>query len=520
MPPKKVYSQISRLFIFITLFLLCFIFEKNFSAPPAPSGPQSVTAGNETDLDVEKTYRDARFSIIVDYLNKKEYAKLSLREKLLLIESQARTARGPLALERMKAILTTHNPTAEVLTTAAILYTSLGRLFEARTFVNRALAKDKNSPRALLAQAMLHLYFQQYAEAEKSCRELIAKNPGWAAANLYLFAGIEIYKGARNAQKLKEMYDLLAKKNKKSGKRYYQNFKANARILKKALKGKLFDVAASADRVTIPFANHPLDNEKKTILLKIKNKSFRVLLDTGNAVGWYIYSRELSELVKAVRGGRAFTRIAIEDTHLEGSHIYCKTVDFGSFKMNHLAGQFVAKPHPDFYDANLNPVFIRSRVISLDFINQQMILSSKEKFDREFASRQGVSQAKLPWYGYERAFVPAAVSGSPGLTMIETGAEDIAIKLDFARKLRLPLKPEKRYLANGKVFQFHKIQVKVSVDKFAFERQNAEVWPLNRIFNPISGLTADVVIGPAALDKNFIVSFDPFEKKVILEFKH
>jgi hypothetical protein len=318
--------------------------------------------------------------------------------------------------------------------------------------------------------------------------------------------------------KLKEVYDLLAQKHKKNDKRYYQNFIANSRFLKKALKGTLFDVETTADRVTVPFAGQTGSDDKKTILLNIKDKPYRVLLDTGNAVGWFVYSSELKEAVKVVRGGRAFTRMGIEDASLEGYHIYCKRIDFGNVTLSHLAGQFLAKPHPDFYDANLNPLFIRNRVVTLDFIRQEMVLTTKERFEKELTARQGVTLARLPWYGYERAFVPVVVAGTSGLGMIETGAEDIAVKLDFARRLGLPLKPQNRYLANGKVFQYHKTTVNVSVDKFTFQREGAEVWPLDRIYNPITGLTADVVIGPSALQGKFAVSFDPFEKKVILEY--
>jgi tetratricopeptide (TPR) repeat protein len=469
-------------------------------------------------LDIEKAYRDARFPILAEHLNKKDYTKLSTREKLLLIECSARTAQGPLVLEKMKAILAGQKTTGEILTTAGILSTSLGRLAEAGAFIKQALTMDPNSPRALLAQAMLHLYYQKYSEAETCAAKLVEHNPGWQETNLYLFAGLEIYKGSRNPQKLKEVYDLLARKNKKSDKRYYQNFKANSRFLKKAKKGGLFDIETLSDRVVVPFADPSLgDNDKKTIHLKVKGKTFKVLLDTGNAVGWFIYSRELRELLKTVKGGRAFTRMGIEDSTLEGCHIFCESIDFGDFIMARLAGQFLAKPHPDFYDANLNPLFIRGRVITLDFIKQQMVLTTKKRFDTELSTRQGLDIVKLPWYGYERAFVPVRVFGAAGLAMIETGAEDISLKLDFAQALKLPLKKQDRYLANGKVFHFFKTPVSLSAGTFFFRRRSAEVWPLNRIYNPVTGMTADVMIGPAAWQGKFILSFDPFDRKVILE---
>ncbi|MCK5057815.1 MAG: aspartyl protease family protein [Candidatus Aminicenantes bacterium] len=515
--PQK--NRCSILFIiFIVLFVNCAGFGRCFSSPlPGDEKQPGTTAGG--NIDVEKTYKDARFSFLAEHLNKKDYSKLLLREKLLLIECLSRTAQGPLAKEKMKTILREQPAAADILTTAGILYTALGQLVKANLYIKRALTIDENFPAALLARAMLHLYFQRYREAETCCEKLVEKNPGWKETYLFLFAGLEIYKGSRNPVKLKEMYDLLAKKNKKNDKISYQNFKATSRFLKKALKGTLFDVETAADRVTVPFAGQTGSDDKKTILLNFKDRCFRVLLDTGNAVGWFIYSSELRDRVKVVRGGKAFTRIGIEDTSLEGHHIYCKRIDFGNFTMSHVAGQFLVKPHPDFYDANLNPLFIRNRVVTLDFIRQEMVLTTKERFEKELAGRrQGVTYARLPWYGYECAYVPVNVGGTPGLAMIETGAEDIALKLDFARELGLPLKPQNRYFANGKVFQYHKTPVSLSIDKFTFRRENAEVWPLNRIYNPITGLTAHVVIGPTVLQGKFAVSFDPFEKKVILEY--
>lgn len=516
MPMKKMCATLFNAFF---LMFIIMVAGHNVSLYLSGQNRDPVAAPQEDDFDIEQAYLDARFSELAEHLSKKDYAKLSLREKLLLIECRARTAGGTPLLKNMKTLLSRHKASSDILTTAGILYTSLGRLIEARNFINRALDMDKESPRALLAQAMLHLYFQKYSEAESFALKLADKHPDWRQTNLYLFAGIEIFKGSRNPQKLKEIYDLLAKKSKKNDKRYYKNFKANSRFLKKVKKGGLFDVETLSDRVELPLAvASPADEAKKTIYLKVKDKSFRVLVDTGNAVGWFVYSSELKEMLKVTKGGRAFTRLGIEDASLEGHHIFCKSVDFGDFKMTHLAGQFLAKPHPDFYDANLNPVFIRNRVVTLDFIRRQMVLTTKERFDKELAARQGVSMMKLPWYGYERAFIPVTVNGAAGLAMIETGAEDVALNLDFATVLQLPLKEKKRFLANGKVFHFHTTPVKVSAGKFSFQRENAEVWPLNRIYNPISGVAADVIIGPEVLHKQFVVSFDPFERKIILEY--
>ncbi|MFC2155212.1 tetratricopeptide repeat protein [Acidobacteriota bacterium] len=252
MPQKNLCSTLF-IIIFIVLFVNLPSFGRYFFSPlPGDEQQPGTVAGK--NIDIEKTYKDARFSFLAEHLNKKDYSKLSLREKLLLIECMSRIARGPLMVKKMETILSEQPETAEILTTAGILHTALGRLVEANLFIKRALAIKKNFPGAMLARAMLYLYFQEYREAELCCEKLVEKNPGWQETSLFLFVGLEVYKGSRNPVKLKEVYDLLAKKNKKNSKRYYQNFKANSRFLKKALKGTLFDVETTADWVVVPFA--------------------------------------------------------------------------------------------------------------------------------------------------------------------------------------------------------------------------------------------------------------------------
>jgi hypothetical protein len=73
-----------------------------------------------------------------------------------------------------------------------------------------------------------------------------------------------------------------------------------------------------------------------------------------------------------------------------------------------------------------------------------------------------------------------------------------------------------KYLANGQVFNYHHAATAFNVGRFLFERQAAEVWPLNRFYNRISGVSPDVVIGPGAMAGEFSVSFDPFDSQIIL----
>jgi len=100
--------------------------------------------------------------------------------------------------------------------------------------------------------------------------------------------------------------------------------------------------------------------------------------------------------------------------------------------------------------------------------------------------------------------------------MIEIGAQDIGIKLDFARKLGLPLLPRTRYLPDGKVYTYFKTGMRMAAGPFSFERNAAEVWPFDRFYDHLTGFTADVYIGPLALADRFSITFDPFDNIIIL----
>lgn len=467
---------------------------------------------------------DAKFSQIADYFKKCDYQNLSLEEKLMFIETLSRTAQGNLALEKIEQILTHYPSTCEILTTAGIVYFSLGRLDQTKRYIDSALKVNKDFETALITKVMLLLYGQQYFEAENLFEKIIKKNPGLEESYLHFIIGIDLYKAAGNPQKLMNLYSKHAQKYKKRNKSYSRNIKSSARLFKRSAKKKLFEVVTKSEMAAVPFSGRTKNNRDNVLDLVVENKRYKVLLDTGNAVGWMIHNRELKKQLKVKSGGRRLTRIGTQAGILDGYYIYSESVRFDNFKINHLIGLYVPKPHPDFYDANLNPIVIRNRVVTIDYEKKQVILRTKDAFDRYMDSLDSLQKgnlSKLPWYGYKDVLVPVIVNGkSEGLAVIETGAEEIALRLDFARHLGLELEPGIKYLANGKVFRYFKTCVKISAGSFLFDKKGAEVWPLDRFYNRLTGLAPDVIIGPVTLRKEkFILSFDPYEKQVILQKK-
>lgn len=333
---------------------------------------------------------------------------------------------------------------------------------------------------------------------------------------MYYLLGIEVYSAARNLRKLSILYKKRAEKFKKRDKTHSRSLISSSNLLRGAAKKPLFSVEGNSEKIAVPFAADPQDAHQNTIFLTKKGKKYRVLLDTANSAGWIIHNSELRELLKSKKGGRVLAEIGTEMGVMDGYLIHSKEVDFGNFKIDNMIGLYVPKPRPDFYDANLNPAFIRNRVVTIDYIKKRVILRTKERFERDLNSLQSKNHFKFPWYGYRYTYIPLSIEGKSGLALIETGAEDIAIKLDFARQLLLPLKQNTKYLADGKTSQYHETQINVLMGKYLIERKAAEVWPFDRFYNRISGLSADIIIGPMAFIDNFALSFDPFDKKIVL----
>lgn len=473
------------------------------------------------NLDLEKLYWNAKFFDIVEFFKNRDYKALSLKEKLLYIECLGKTGQGSLALDKINPLLCDHPSESEVLATAGIVFLSVGRLVNAKSYIDRSILVDGKLKKALITKVMLLLYFQEYKKAEILYEDIFKKNRQMESRYLFYLIGVELFKARRNPLKLYKLYKNYAKKNKRGNKSYSRNLKLNYKLFKKTGKGELFDIETESDFVSVPFSGKAIDFRENTINLQIKGKTFKVLIDTGNSIGWMLNNRELKELLNPVKGGRILTRIGTVTGILDGYYVYLNSVDFGCFKINNLIGVFVPKPRAHFYDAILNPIFIRDRVVTVDFEKKQFILRTKGKFDRDIASivlSKGEDICKLPWYGYKKAFVPAyADENIKGLAEIETGAEDIALRLPFARELNTTLNPKIRYLSTGKIRRYHMVSVLISLGKFRFPRNSAEVWPLEKFTNPITGLAPDIIIGPIALYGKYSVSFDPFDKKIVLE---
>ncbi|MCP5051879.1 MAG: hypothetical protein GY940_32225, partial [bacterium] len=412
--------------------------------------------------------------------------------------------------------LKTNQSNPETLATAATVYFAAGQPVKAKQYITKALALNQNCKPALLTQIMLHLYHREFNQAKETYEKLSSLDRQWATSNFLFNIGTDVYRASGDTQRLIQLYKTHAATNQ-TDKYYQDSLKNDYKMYKKVGKKKLFNVETDSDKVTIPFVTGQNNLRENTVFMPVKGMRFKVLLDTGNASGWLLHGRKLRDLLKPKKGGRMLTRIGSEAGLLDGYRQLCKKLDFKNFRIHNADGIYIPKPRANFPDANLNPLFISNRVITIDFIKKELILRTKDRFEKDLQSLNSTrTVSRLPWNGHKHAFAPVSVKGKNGLVMIETGAEDIAYDLDFVTGIQLPLQPRRKFLANGKVFNYHLTAATLSIGGLQLQRNNAEVWPFQRFHHPVTGLKPDVIIGPKTWKGKFAVSFDPFSRQIVL----
>jgi len=470
----------------------------------------------EVRLDIESWYLDGEFSTIVDRGLPRSEA-LERPDRLRIVESLARTGRSSLADEAFADILRKDPQSPPVLAVSGWIQFSRGRLQRALELFDTALNLSPDLGNALLGKVLLLLYLRRFDEAAEIYRTFLAVRPGWATYQQAHLVGVELFWAMRDARGLYDQYSRRSQSQRRTNKALGRNTRSTAKLFKSVGDLPLNITRTAGDVVRIPLIRSEPPSGHLVLELKVEGKVFRVVLDTGNATGWMVHSRDLHDQLGVKRGGRTVAMIGTEAKGLDGYYIMTKSLPLPDAEIRNLPGIYVPKPYPDFYDANLNPLFIQDRIVTIDFSENQLVLRTPEAFSRDFTGGRSDDSVVLPWFGYEQAYVPVRINGERlGLALVETGAEDMALQLDVASELGLPLTPRRRYLANGQVYDFSQTAVVVSLDRFLFARKQAEVWPFDRFFNRLSGLRMDVVLGPAVFSNQFSITFHPFSSTIIL----
>lgn len=470
-------------------------------------------------VDLEHLYMMAQFSRIAGILEKSGFETLSNREKWLFIECLARNAKREEAERLWQKTRLEKSLSSRAHAAAGIMKTAFGQFAEAGNHFGQALLQDPVCPEAMMGMTMLKLYLREFEEARKIHEEFMNKHPEWAKSYLSHLLGMKVYGSTGNIAKIAESYGAQAEKFMKVDKKQHQNFRKNFRLYRRQSNHRAFQSKSTSNRVVLPFIERADKDSFAVIALRIEDKLYKVLLDTGNRAGWTIHSRELEKGLKLRKGGTVLTRIGTQKEFLHGYLILTERIDIGELTIQYLPGMYVPAPHPDYPEANLNPLFINDRVITLDFIEKKMVVRTRERFHQDI--EEAVSQQKkivtIPWYGYEQAFIPAVVNGGyEALAMVETGAEDITLNLDFARRSQLPLEPAIKYLATGKKFEYFKTFFRMNLGEIGIQRHAADVWSMERIADPITGLTPDIILGPIFFRENYALTFDPYRKMIVI----
>jgi tetratricopeptide (TPR) repeat protein len=449
----------------------------------------------------EDLYWEADFGSVLEHLDKRERKDLGAEDALLLAECLARSGRGSEAAKAMGELIDITprdlppRLKSRTSATAGIVLFSLGRGDEARRRIRSALEQEPVSERALLAAVFLALEDRSAAEAVRWYEELARLRPERADSYLLYLVGLEV----------------------KKAEVYADGLRANARLSRRILGKGFFSVSSSSPESVIPFAPDLENRRTNVVIYEKKGARFKVLLDSGNRAGWTVHNPELLELLNSRRGGRIFSGIGTHPVFLEGYSVFTPRLELGETTIIGLAALYVPKPHPDFYDANLNPVFTGNRVVSLDYDRRILVFRTKDEFEKDLDASSPARLKRFPWLGFGHPFVRVDVEDSPALALIETGAEDISLRLDYARRLGLPLTERQRYLATGEMTTYHLTPVRLDLGPFRFDRDAAEVWPFAGLAQPITGLIPDVIIGPRALDGGYVLSFDSFDNQIVLE---
>lgn len=495
---KKFIIQVLIIFIFIPPFL----------------------RGDSEDYlkEIKKIYFDGRINNIVEKYDEEDVDKGSIEFQLIYLEALIRTGENRRAGQLIGKIRKKSGEIPGLSVLEGMKHLSEGNLIASSRIADSISMKNENSVSLIQLKIFIELYKRNFKKAESLLNKLRDHNSGFGRSNLYFLIASEFYRNARDFGNLSNLYRERMKNVKKRGNRNYRTYlKLNYKLYKR--KSVItFRVDSDKDRVEIPFESRE-KGAMKSIALKKGGKTFSILLDTGNTSGWLIHSRDLREELRSERGGRTVIQVGTESGKLDGFNIFCRSLGFEEFTISGLFGNYLPKPRQDFFDANLNPAMISNRIVSLDFINNRLILRTRERFFADIKKTESMVVMKIPWFGHKYPMVPIICNSKNGLAIIETGAENISIRADFASEMGITLTEKSKYLSNGKVFKYSLGSVSVQLGKYIFVRDQAEVWPLVRFRNRLTGFIPHLIIGPEALDGKFIVSFVPEEKILVFEYE-
>jgi hypothetical protein len=332
---------------------------------------------------------------------------------------------------------------------------------------------------------------------------------------------MEIYRAGFDVESSGEEFARQAKMFEAEGKRPEAGNCRNTSKMYSELKGRsLFSIETDSDKVVLPLYDFSRGTALKCLKLTVDGKDYTLLIDTGNGVAWSIHNSELRRKLISHSGGFMSVRTGQNDRSSSSQYIETDSICFQGITLRNLVGLYFRKPVEQFFDATLNPYWIRDRVVTIDYVQSELIFRTKDRFEADVADIPRGSISRLPCYGYDRPFVPVMVNmRHGGIALIETGAQDISLRREYAQSLSIPFTDRTIIDNEGVEHVVGSADVQIQVGKFTFARPTAPIYPI-KFIDKITGVYDNVMIGPLALEGRFILSLDPFSRTLILQRRY
>ncbi|MBU1320423.1 MAG: hypothetical protein KKG33_12630 [candidate division Zixibacteria bacterium] len=475
------------------------------------------TSGIAAD-EIDRLYYEMDYDSVIALLEEKPTDSLVLNDRLVLLESRARSGHGHQALAQIDGIVDLFPRNDTIYTAAAIVYHSVGRFTKAQEFIKWALRMNPDNFKALHEHAMLSLHTGDCEDADSCLSEAIARRPDLESTTFCTWTASEIYRACLFAESSSIIYKDRAERFDSLGDRAEAgNCRKTSEMHSQLIGRDMFSIETDSDKVVLPLVDFEEGSSHKCLVLTIDGKDYLVLLDTGNAAAWTIHSNDLRRKLISLSGGFTSSRTGLDNRGTASQNIVTDSIVIGNVKFRNLVGLFFRKPSEHYYDANLNPFWIRDHVVTIDLARNELILRSKERFESDMATVPRSSITRLPCYGYDRPYVPVMINSSAvGMALIETGAQDISLRREFADFMGLQYSERIITDTDGKEHIVGTAEVQAQVGEFSFYRPSAWIWPM-RFHNKITGVYDHIMIGPLALEGQFVLSFDPFARTAILQ---
>lgn len=476
--------------------------------------PTVNTVASDSHLD--SLYLESEFQQIMDSLTTDDRDSLSVHDRLLLIESLSRIGRGYDALQFLNDLMRDNEHDSRLLTAAAIAHQSIGRFHEAMVFADSAVLLNPKSTDALLTKATLHLNLRQLDSAGSSLEKAIDIDSALFESKLHSDIAAYVFTACGDADALGDLYRKQAEFYERTGRSTDAHAaRMNYLMYAEVDDGDLFTTEADSDIVVLPLMRLYEDHSHRYVPLTVNGATYKVLIDTGNRLGWTVHDGSLEQLLVSKQGGAFTTSSAIMRRNIPGRYVLSDCIDFGEFRITNAIGVSFRKLRSDFPDAILNPVFIRDRVVTIDFLSDRLIFRTKARFDRDILADSAKPLIRVPYFGYRWPYIPVTVNGKhEGIAMIETGSAASWLRQGFVEANGISV--EQDSTTDHRDSQNYPVtRASISVGDSLIADGTIRVSSM-RYCDPVTGLVESVLIHAGVFDHRYCLTFDPFDNQVIL----